>query len=165
MASLSLHGKVIGGTFALLILFGVAQRWSADGTGAEKENPVIALEHGSPVTFSLTLNKRGSVRVVDIDHTAKDTVFVSVPEHWRRTEIRGVALAAVTAEAPQLGFVRYTLPARAGITFRSEGTWEHITVENPRHVLMTLKFTGVDADKNISTHDVVLIKDQKIIVP
>ena len=165
MASLSLHGKVIGGTFALLLVFGIAQRWEAGGTGNGNDNPVIAFEHDSPVTFSLTFSKRGTVRVMDIGHSAKETVFVSVPQDWHRTEIRGVALSAVTAQPPELGFVRFTLPPHAGISFRAEGTWSHLTLENPGHVPMTLKMTTVDADKNSSAHDVILMKDQEVRVP
>ncbi len=164
MASLSLHGKVIGGTLVFLLLFAVGSQWS-QGTGSAEDDPVIAFEHGSPVTFSLTLSRRGSVRVVDIDHDAKETIFVSVPQDWRRTEVRGVPLTSVTSQPPELGFVRYTLPSRAGISFRSEGNWEHLTIENPRHVPMTLKFTGVDADKNTSVQEVRLIQREGVRVP
>lgn len=165
MASLSLHGKVIGTTFVFLLLFGLGSRWAQNENDAESDSPVIAFEHGSPVTFFLTLSMRGSVRIMDVDHTSKKTVFVSVPQDWRRTEVRGVPLSSVTAQPPGLGFVRYTLPPHAGISFRAEGSWEHIMIENPRHVPMTLKLTTVDGDKNVSAQDVILLKDEVVRVP
>ena len=165
MASLSMHGKVIGITLIFLLLLAISSQWSAGNADSETDSPVIAFEHGSPMTFSLTVSRRGTVRIVEIDDNAKDTVFVSVPQDWRRTEIRGVALSSVTSQPPSLGFVRFTLPAHAGITFQSEGSWQHVTVKNPRHIPMTLKFTGVDGNKNTSVHDVILMKDQEVRVP
>ena len=97
--------------------------------------------------------------MIELTHDAKDMIFLSVPADWQRTEVRGVTLASVVAEVPALGFVRFHLPPRAAISFVTSGTWQHLTLENPDRILMTVKMTSVDSDKKSVTKDVILVKE------
>lgn len=165
MKSLTIHGLLL--TLALMSLgvIALAAAWGGR-LGQENRKPVtIALEHRLPVTLTVGFSMQREVRLVDIMHDSAETLFLSVPRDWHRTEVRGAALASVSAEPAALGFVRWHLPARAGISFRTGGTWRQLSVENPGGVPLTLKVTVVDLESNTASHDVLLVKDETVVVP
>ncbi len=157
MTSLSLHGKTLA--LSLLLLFAIAMtvRWATFSRENATMPPLIVVEHEVPLTVTLRLSMRDASRVVDVAHDGAQTIFLSVPEDWKRTEVRGVPLTAVTASETAMGFTRWALPAKAQISLRTTGYWRQVTMRNPSRIPLQLSLTTVDLDTNRAIHDVFLI--------
>lgn len=125
----------------------------------------MAMEHGEPVTVSLTLARETGIRRIDITHDGAETVFVSLPENWRRDEVRGAALEDVTREEPNLGYVRWALPAGSDVTYESPDDWTRAEIENPTGIPLGIKLTTVDLEENTSDYRVILIQDGSALIP
>ena len=165
MTSLSLHGKTVAFTVLPLLLIGLYLSFLHKGEADKTIPPTVVIEHDQPITFSLSLSMRDGIRMIDIAHDSKREIFVSVPAEWRRGEVRGVALNAVASQEPALGFVRWHLPPKAEISFKATGDWRRVTVQNPRHIPLTLRLTAVDLARDHAEHDVFLLKDETVTVP
>lgn len=163
MASLPLHLRVVALSILPLIALIVAEQWMQNN--AAEHLPTIAIEHEKAATVVLRLSMRGRVRLLDIASHTTEPLLVSVPQDWRRGEVRGVPLGAVTTEAPSFGFTRWTLPPRARVTFHTDGSWRSMTIENPSRVPLELRFTHVDLETERAVHDVVLVTDEKVTMP
>ena len=126
---------------------------------------LIAIEHHQPLAVTLSISARGGIRLIDLSHDGTEHMFVSVPETWERSEVRGVPLSAVTSESPAMGFVRWTLPPKATVRFRARADFRKTTIHNPSKVPLTLRWTAVDLATNRAVHDVTLIKDAPATIP
>lgn len=76
----------------------------------------IGIEHTVPASISVVLARKGPLGYVTFTNASADVVRVSLPTLWHRVEVQGAALADVTGESPALGFVRWTIPAHAGMS-------------------------------------------------
>lgn len=149
----------------LLLALGSGITRQSKRTATLRHPPLLAIEHDAPLTVSFTLSRKGTARLIDIDHDTDNTIFVSTPAHWQRGEVRGAKLKDVTSEPPAAGFVRWTLPPHAGVTFKTAGEWSQVRVANPSGIPLTLRLTGVDLATQRATHDAVLVKDETVTVP
>lgn len=148
--------------FALLILYVIST-----GQPTHPTVPVLDLgiEHTQPMTLSLTLTKNDTQRMVDILNDAKETIAVSVPENWKRGEVRGATLLQITADAPSFGYIRWHLPAKASVTFATNNPFDQLNMHNPSGVLLNIRLTTVDLQKNTGDHQVYLVKEGSVKIP
>jgi len=124
------------------------------------KNVEIGVEHALPATLSLTASRGKGQQLMDITNDNNEILFVSVPEEWRRTEVRNVPLATITADDASLGFRRWHLPPKAGLGFTSAHAWKSITFHNPSGIALKLRVTTVDLERDTAEHDVYLVKDE-----
>lgn len=163
VSSLLTHGRILGLSLALIAVLGFHAAWSRGRQ--EPLIPIVAVEHTFPLSLTLRLSMGGSTRLIDLKSDHSEALLISVPADWKRTEVRGAALQSVTAEPPALGYIRWRLPGRASVTFRTEGTWRRIAVNNPSGVPLTLRLTAVDLERETAEHDVIIVKDEPALVP
>ena len=81
----------------------------------------IAVEHDAAVTLTVLQSSGKSSGIVEFTGEG-DHVRISVPVSWKRREVRGGALAAVTSDPPALGFTRWHLPESVTVSFRVKGS-------------------------------------------
>lgn len=128
------------------------------GNAADGPRVEIGLEHDKPVTVSLSLTENGPTGVADIRHDALETIHVSLPSSWIRREVGGVPLAAVTADAPALGFTRWSIPAGATVSFTATPP-SSILLHNPSGIPAEIELTRVDLNKNAVDRNIILIQE------
>lgn len=130
-------------------------------------NPLltIAVEHEEKMTLDLTVTRNGTDRLIEMKNDVLETIYVSTPVEWDRGEVRGAPIAEVTSTGPDAGYMRWTLPAGASVTFRTTTPFDRLRIDNPYKELMNVRFTQVDLQKNTAEHDSYLVKDNEVIVP
>lgn len=125
----------------------------------------IGVEHASPMTLSLTITANDTERMVDVTNDTVEPIALSVPDTWKRGEVRTVLLKEVTAEAPSFGYVRWTLPKHASVSFATTHPFDHLAVHNPSSVPLKIRLTSVDLQKNTGDHQVYLVKEGAVTIP
>jgi hypothetical protein len=153
----SLHLRIAGMTFLLLILWGVTVLHT-DPRNSPIEQIEIAVEHSSPTAVTLTRTDDG-IGITDIRNDGQETVFISIPEEWIRDEVRGATLSAVTATDASLGFKRWSLPPGATVSFRVDITWNGLRIRNISEETMRLAVTTIDLTTKTTETDSYLIDD------
>lgn len=165
MSSIGLHARIFGISLLPLLIFGGIAVRMRQAHEIALLPPTIAVEHEKPLELGVRLSIRGGTRLIDLSPHSQETIFISVPVRWQRTEVRGAALTSVTSETPTFGFVRWTFPPGASVGFKTEGSFRSITLQNPTKKPLTVSITSVNLETNVATHDVVLVKDEAIVIP
>jgi hypothetical protein len=88
--------------------------------------------------------------------------LLSVPSTWVRREVKNAPIHTVTSEAPSLGFTRWKLPARAGISFRIPDAPDSMILHNPSEVQMKLDLVQVDLLTEEVERDILLIQEDTV---
>ncbi len=157
MISSSLHGKVLLFSLAVMGLTALAFRAANGGNAAR--TIAIAVEHASPASITLTVASHKGGSIIELHHPGSETIHVSLPQNWDRTEVRGVPLKSVTREDPALGFVRWTLPGGATMALQSPQIFDAVTIHNPSNIPLTVKTITVDIALGRSEQDAVIVGD------
>ena len=161
----SRHAKTaILACITVLLLWAFARNMHLTGA-LQSHNVVIAMQHESPLTVSLTVATGTALKRLEFAHDGEETLLLSLPQDWRRDEVRGTALANVQSEQAGLGYVRWNLPAGSGVTFESANNWTRAVLKNPTGVPLVVKLTTVDLVNDISEYRVILMKDEEVIIP
>ncbi len=118
----------------------------------------IGIEHQKPLTLSMEVGVQHTGANVEFFSESDETILISVPSNWVRREVKNAPIDTVSAEPPSLGFTRWTLPPRAGISFRLSEAPESLILHNPTEVQMMLNLARVDLPTNTVNKDVILIQ-------
>lgn len=113
----------------------------------------------------MTVTANDTQRMLDIGNDTKETIAVSVPEYWKRGEVRGAPLSAVIADAPSFGYVRWHLPAKASAVFTTTRPFHQLNIHNPSGTLLKINLTSVDLLQNTGDHEVYLVKEGAVKIP
>lgn len=152
MPSFSLHGRASLIALLPVALFAIYLGVRDGGADAAPAADVgVQLSEPAAITFRVGI--RGSVRLIEITHGGGKPVGISVPEGWTRTEVRGVPLAAVSSDEPSMGYIRWTLPPKAVVSFRSLIPFDGIRVHNPSALPLTARVTAVNLDADTTYTD------------
>ena len=93
---------------------------------------------------------------------ASDAIYVSVPETWKRREVWGVPIAAVTPGGEGFGFTRWRLPPKGTMAFFARPSPPNLLLHNPATSHLTLKLTILDLDRNqTDTRTILLDKESQ----
>lgn len=119
----------------------------------------IGIEHTENLPLTLRVSTHDSGGLVEVENHGKHAIALSVPQAWTRREVKGATLAAVTADAPAAGFVRWALPAGAGVQFTAPGLTSSLLLHHTPDVPIAVTYTLVDLDSGRTEHDVVLFRE------
>ena len=119
----------------------------------------IGIEHSEPLSIGMEVGVRSGSAVVEFFSESPETILISVPSTWVRREVRNASISDVTAEPPSLGYTRWTLPPRAGISFRAPEAPDTVVLHNPTEVQMKLSLVRVDLETEEVERDVLLIQE------
>jgi hypothetical protein len=154
----SLHGKTFLASLVLVLFAGsMIVRLQEDAGGESSQT--LTVEHGASFGLGIAIGENETLKLLEIANQGEETIHITVPEDWRRTEVRNVPLASVAPSAPGLGYVRWTLPASASVSFRSPKTWGDLTVQNASKIPFKILLTKVELETGRTEKDVILVKD------
>lgn len=125
----------------------------------------IGVEHKVKGELTMMVTRNDLLRMIDITNSNNERIDLSVPEDWKRGEVRGAKLSDVTSDAPSFSYVRWHIPAHATVNFSTDHPFAHIKLHNPSGVLMQITFTQVDLVTDGGMHDVYLVKDGSVLLP
>jgi hypothetical protein len=158
----SLHGKTFLASL-ILVLCGGALVWQAQNrtTGSAID---LTVEHDAPFGLTLSLSTQGETRFVEIGNESADTVHVSLPEAWERREVRNVPLLSIASSEPSHGSIRWTLPAGAFVSYRSETPWSQLVVRNPSKIPFKINLAIINLETLETERDIILVKDKPVVI-
>ncbi len=122
----------------------------------------IGVEHEKPLSLTMEVGVRDNVGMMDFFSEAEETILLSVPSTWVRREVWNAPIQTVTSKVPSLGFTRWTLPSRAGISFKVSDAPDSLILHNPSNVQMKLNLVYVDLEKEHTERETVLIQDDTV---
>lgn len=150
-----IHGAALLGSLLLVLVpFLLGGKQNGDRVPA-----TIALEHASPITLSLTVQRARGGSIIEVGD-ASDAVYVSVPLSWLRREVRGVPVASVTTEGEGFGFARFRLPPKGSMAFFAPLSPSSLILHNPADSHLTLKLTLLDLEENRTDTRTILIEKE-----
>lgn len=140
----TLHGKIAGLTLLTVLLWAVTESRILQRASISPIQAEIAVEHTGRARMTLHVSEGASVQVMEFINSSDEALKISMPETWRRTEVRGVPLAEVTGEDAALGFRRWTLPPGSTVQFDTTEPWQTLLVHHPASAVLNLRLTRVD---------------------
>jgi len=158
------HVLLASGALAVLALAGWQSsaflQTAALPAGNEESAEVadIAFEHQSPLSAVIRMSVLDGQALIEISHDGNEAVSVSVPAHWKRSEIRNAPLESVTAEPIALGFRRWSFPARSSVTFFSSTAPAALLIHNPTAVQLKVQAVRVNLANETVEQDIALIQ-------
>lgn len=117
----------------------------------------IGIEHEKPLSLQFDIGVLQSASVIEILSESDETVRISLPASWDLREVRNVPIAKVTSDEPSFGFIRWELPARAGVSFRSPTNPGRLLLHNPSGVQLKAVARRADLETGLVESDAVLV--------
>lgn len=152
------QGKASAVGFVLVVLLSVAAVGTAGKTGDLIGNSTnIGVEHMQPLSLSFDIGTLAGVAVVDVVSESKETIYLDVPSDWKQREVRNVPINDVTADPVSFGYVRWKLPAGAGVSFRAPTDPGRIILHNPSGISVKASVRRANLDTGAVDNNVVLI--------
>lgn len=125
----------------------------------------IGIEHTKSMTLSIQITKNDALRLIEISNDVLEPIALSTPEDWKRGEVRNVPLKSVIGAEPSFGYTRWTMPAKATVSYKTKHPFEHLNIHNPSGVPVKIRLTIVDLQKNTGDHQVYLVKEGAVKIP
>jgi hypothetical protein len=122
----------------------------------------IGIEHDRPLSISLEVGILNDMAVAEFFSESGETILISVPSTWVRREVKNAPIHMVTSEPPSLGFTRWSLPPRAGISFKTAQAPDSLILHNPSGVQMKLDLVQVDLETEEVDRDILLIQGDTV---
>ena len=157
------HGSAAGVGLIAIAILAVSSASAPALIGSLRTDTVdIGVEHNQPLSLSLEFGVLDDMAVAEFFSESAETILISVPSTWVRREVKNAPIHTVTSELPSLGFTRWTLPARAGISFKIADAPGSLVLHNPSGVQMKLDLVQVDLKSEKVERDVLLIQDDTV---
>lgn len=163
---LGTHLLIAGSAIAVLMLLATVERntFATRGTNAEDVLPVsIGLEHNSPLSLSVLVARKEKAGYISIANQSSETVHISVPSDWTRTEVTGARISDVTSAIPVFGFTRWTIPGNAGIKMLVPTSPDVILFDSASSAVTAVDLKAIDLTESTTTSKVVLVQKQAIV--
>lgn len=163
---LGTHMLIAGSAIAVLMLLATIERntFATRGTNAEDVIPVsIGLEHTSPLSLSVLVARKEQAGYVSITNQSSETVYISVPSDWSRTEVTGARIQDVTSAIPVFGFTRWTIPGNAGIKMLVPTSPDVILFDSTSSAVTAVDLKAVDLTNSTTNSKVVLVQKQALV--
>ena len=117
----------------------------------------IGIEHNLPAILDLTISRVRDGARIEILQQSGESMLLSLPDTWRRGEVRGARIIDIISEDPTFGFARWTIPPDVSVSFMVDTAPEQIVVHNPSAVPLQVLVTDIDLAEETVSRDVVLI--------
>ncbi len=129
--------------------------WKTQGTEE------IAIEHAESASIGLDVSERNGAAILEFTNEGTAALMLSLPESWKRREVRGARLEQVEQTATGLGFVRWKLPAHATVSFLAQQMPGHLVAHHPSDSLLKIGLSRVDLETNSVTRDTILLQGER----
>jgi hypothetical protein len=121
----------------------------------------IAIEHASSASLALDVTERDGKAIVEFTNESEKAILLSLPEDWKRREVRRARLEEVQKSETGLGFVRWSLPQGATVSFLPKAMPTHLIAHHPSPSPLKIRISRVDLAQDSVVHDVVLIQEER----
>lgn len=158
---------IAGSAIAVLLFLGVvSQSTFATGKSSAAElTPVtIGIEHLGPVKVGVVFARKEKAGYVALQNNSDETMYLSVPSVWHRTEVMGATLADVTSEIPVFGFVRWKLPPHSGMRMLLPSAPSSVFFDSRSDAIASIEMQMIDLTSLSSTNRVTLIQKEGALV-
>lgn len=162
---LGMHLAIAGSAIAVLFFLGVVERniYATRGSNAESVPSTIGLEHDSPLSLSVLVAKKPGAGYVSMTNESNETIHISVPSSWTRTEVTGAPLADVSSDIPVFGFTRWKLPGKTGIKMLLPETPDAIFFDSVSEATTAVDLKTIDLETSQVSNRVVLVQKQSLV--
>jgi len=126
-----------------------------------RDTQEIAIEHTENAALSLDVGERSGAGILEFRNEGEGAVMLSLPESWKRREVRGARIDDVERSATGLGFVRYSIPPGATVSFLAPEIPAHLVAHHPSALPLKIRLSRVDLGQNSVAHDTVLLQGEK----
>ena len=130
--------------------------WQTEGRGA------IAAEHKGSASLGLDVSTLQGTAIIDCVNEGEGTIYLSLPESWKRREVRNARLEDVTLVETGLGFTRWTLPAGATLSMTVPEAPRHMTLHHPSPGLLKVRLSRIDLEDDAVTRDTILVQGKEV---
>jgi len=163
-SSLRMHFLLALSAFVVL---GTISLRTINLSASVSEDPTVqvvdmAVEHTQNLGVNIAMSTLDGQSIMEIGHDGDETIFVSLPEHWIRGEVRHANIGSIISETPMLGFTRWHIPAGSSVTFQALEAPDSILVHNPSKVPLKVKYVVVNLETEDVLQGVRLIMDDSV---
>ena len=160
----SYHGKIALLTLAFLTIAAI-YLFSTPAAGTVGQTIDIGIEHAKTLALSVSLTEGARTSLIDMDLSSDESVSITVPRAWARTETRRAPIATVTGRDADADMRTWLLPADAGISFSTDVPFRTLKLHNPSGIPVKIQLTRVNVATQESSYDVFLLKDGALVLP
>ncbi len=163
---LGMHLTIATSAILVLMLLGIVDRVTFATLGSKAAEPTpmtIGIEHEGPVTLSVLVARKQLAGYTSIINQSNETVHISVPSDWKRSEVTGVPLADVVQDIPVFGFTRWKLPAHAGIKMLMDESPASLFFDSSSLATAAINLQTIDLTNLRANSKVVLLKNQALV--
>ncbi len=126
-------------------------------------NRIIGIEHDGPASLTIVLARKNTAGLVSIENTSNAPVYLSLPDNWNRTEVSNTTIEKVTNTKTQYSFLRWTLPAKAGMKMLLPEVPSSFTFLSPTGTsTVALTVHSVDVVDGTKETQVILLQKQAV---
>lgn len=118
----------------------------------------IAVEHEQSAAIAFDVSSLKGSAIIDCTNEGDTSIFISLPESWRRREVRRARLEDSAPAETGLGFVRWTLPPGATLSMGIAELPKHLTMHHPSTALLKVRLSRVDLEQNTVDRDTILVQ-------
>lgn len=163
---LGMHAIIAGSAICVMLLLGAIERgiFITKESSAEDAVPsAIGLEYNAPLSMSMLFARKENAGYVSITNQSNETIHLSLPSSWTRTEVTGASLKDVTQEIPFFGFTRWTLPGKAGIKLLMPSAPDAIFFDPVSLSTAAIDLKTIDLTTVSASNRVVLVQKQTLV--
>lgn len=121
----------------------------------------MAIEHGQVASIAITRGERNGTAIIEFRNDGEHTVLLSLPDNWKRREVRGARLEDFGPTQTGLGYIRWTLPAKATISMAASVAPRHLTLHHPTASPLKVELQRIDLERDSVDRNVLLIQSSK----
>ena len=129
--------------------------WKTQGTEQ------IAIENAESASISLDVSERNGAALLEFTNEGMSPLMLSLPDTWKRREVRGARLEDVEQTSTGLGFIRWKLPADATVSFLAQNLPTHLIAHHPSGNLLKIQLSRVDLAADSVTHETILLQGER----
>jgi len=133
------------------------------GEVIQKSPPAdIGIEHTAPLSLSIDASELKGRGLIIFTANSEEETVISVPENWKRKEVRGAKIGDITSESASFGFTSWHFPPSASVTFEMPLFPSSVILHNPSSIPIKINLTKVDLNTEEVEKDVMLIQEAPI---
>jgi hypothetical protein len=157
---------IAGSAICVMLLLGAVAKNTFSTRTSDAANAVpstIGLEHNGPLSLSILFARKEDAGYMSITNESTETIAVSLPSGWKRTEVTGTGLDNVKQEIPVFGFTRWTLPGKAGMKLLTPDVPSAVFFDSTSASTAAVDLKTIDLTTLKVDSKVVLVQQQTLV--
>jgi hypothetical protein len=141
-----------------LFVFVFAQS-SVSGSDTAQTEVHFGIEHMLPLTLTIATDEGMHGSVIEMGHNSQETIYLSVPDSWKRHEVKNIPLKDVAKEPPSFGYIRWTFPPGALVSFTTKTYPDSLVLHNPSEIPLKVDIIRTNLQTETVTKDIKIIQN------